>query len=57
VLLRPGSGLQEREVKRHCLEKLAPYKVPKFVEFVNSLPRTPSGKVQRVALQTAGESR
>jgi acyl-CoA synthetase (AMP-forming)/AMP-acid ligase II len=57
VLLRPGSGLQEREVKRHCLEKLAPYKVPKFVEFVNSLPRTPSGKVQRAALQTAGESR
>jgi acyl-CoA synthetase (AMP-forming)/AMP-acid ligase II len=57
VLLRPGSGLKEQQVKRHCLEKLAPYKVPRFVEFVNSLPRTASGKIQRAALQTAGESK
>ena len=50
-IVRPAdSALREQQVKRHCLDKLASYKVPKFVEFVASLPRTPSGKVQRSLL-------
>lgn len=50
-IVRPeGSQLAELHVKRHCLEKLAAYKVPRFVEFVAGLPRTSSGKVQRSRL-------
>jgi long-chain acyl-CoA synthetase len=56
-IVRPaGSPLQELQVKRHCLEKLAAYKVPKFVEFVPSLPRTASGKLQRAMLSGSRES-
>jgi long-chain acyl-CoA synthetase len=38
-------------VKAHCRSRLAPYKVPREVEFVDALPRTASGKVRRVALK------
>jgi acyl-CoA synthetase (AMP-forming)/AMP-acid ligase II len=56
-IVRPaGSPLQELQVKRHCLEKLAGYKVPKYVEFVPSLPRTATGKVQRAMLAGSRES-
>lgn len=50
VVLRSGCRVDEREVKAHCLQRLAAYKVPKSVEFVESLPRTSSGKVQRFKL-------
>jgi long-chain acyl-CoA synthetase len=56
VVCRPESRLQEQQVRRHCLERLASYKVPKVVEFVASLPRTPSGKVQRTLLQGSLEN-
>jgi len=38
-------------VKAHCRARLAPYKVPREVEFVAALPRTASGKVRRVELK------
>lgn len=37
-------------VKAHCRTRLAPFKVPRHVEFVDSLPRTASGKVRRIEL-------
>jgi long-chain acyl-CoA synthetase len=50
LVLREGATLDERQVKAHCREKLASYKVPKVVEFASELPRTSSGKVQRFKL-------
>ena len=55
IVRRPEATLQEQHVKRHCLENLAAYKVPKFVQFVAQLPRTSSGKVQRSLLQNPQE--
>ncbi|GAB2506720.1 class I adenylate-forming enzyme family protein [Pseudoxanthomonas sangjuensis] len=42
-------------IKAHCRTRLAPYKIPRHVAFVDALPRTASGKVRRVQLmeQTA----
>ena len=34
-----------RDVKRHCMARLATYKVPQVIEFTDALPRNPSGKV------------
>ena len=50
LVLREGANLDERQVRAHCREKLASYKVPKVVEFARELPRTSSGKVQRFKL-------
>jgi O-succinylbenzoic acid--CoA ligase len=51
VVLGNGSSLTPDELRRHCAESLAGYKVPKRVELASALPRTPSGKVMRRALR------
>ncbi len=45
VVLRPGYEASARELKRHCTEQLAGFKVPQAFEFREALPRNPSGKV------------
>jgi acyl-CoA synthetase (AMP-forming)/AMP-acid ligase II len=45
IVPEPGAALTELDVKRHCNSRLASYAVPQIVEFRDSLPRTPSGKV------------
>jgi O-succinylbenzoic acid--CoA ligase len=50
VVLQPGALAPERvteELRRHCAAQLAPFKVPKRVEVVESLPRTTTGKLLR----------
>ena len=50
VVRAPGSALTEDDVVAHCAASLAPYKVPRSVEFRAELPRTPVGKVRRQQL-------
>jgi long-chain acyl-CoA synthetase len=50
VVLKPGADLSAEELLEFCRENLAPYKVPKSVEFRDSLPKTLVGKVLRRAL-------
>ncbi|HEX4464472.1 MAG TPA: o-succinylbenzoate--CoA ligase [Solirubrobacterales bacterium] len=51
VVLRDGSEVSPDELRRHCAESLAGFKVPKRVELAAALPRTPSGKLMRRALR------
>ena len=51
VVLAPGAEITPDELRRHCAETLAGYKVPKRVELASALPRTPSGKLMRRALR------
>jgi o-succinylbenzoate---CoA ligase len=51
VVLRDGAAVGAAELRRHCAESLAGYKVPKRFEFVSELPRTDSGKLLRQALR------
>jgi long-chain acyl-CoA synthetase len=52
-VVRSGDApVQEADIKAHCKANLANYKIPKFVEFLDMLPRTASGKVQRHLLTT-----
>lgn len=50
VVLAPGSRLDAMQIKLHCRNRLASYKVPKSIEVVEQLPKTASGKVRRVEL-------
>jgi long-chain acyl-CoA synthetase len=50
VVLKPGQTATEDEILAFCKENLAPYKVPRFVEFRDELPKTLVGKVLRRAL-------
>jgi long-chain acyl-CoA synthetase len=51
LVLRPGSALTEDEVREHCAERLARFKVPRSVEFVDELPYSVTGKVRRASLR------
>lgn len=51
IVPRDGVVVDQEMVRTHCAGILAPYKVPKFVEVVESLPRTASGKIKRAALR------
>ena len=50
VVRNSGSSLSENDIKAHCRNRLATYKIPKYVEFIDALPKTSSGKVQRTLL-------
>ena len=47
VVLRDGHSLTQEELRTHCKKQLAAYKVPKKVEFCDSLPKSAVGKVLR----------
>jgi long-chain acyl-CoA synthetase len=50
VVLKPGETATEEEIIEYCRQNLAPYKVPKFVEFRSELPKTMVGKILRRVL-------
>jgi benzoate-CoA ligase len=58
VVLKPGrapSSELEAALKAHVKDRLAPYKYPRWIEFVSELPKTATGKIQRFKLrQQAG---
>ncbi|MBX3464601.1 MAG: AMP-binding protein [Planctomycetes bacterium] len=49
-VVRRDPGLTEAAVLRHCRTRLEDFKVPKHVQFVDSLPKTTTGKVHRASL-------
>lgn len=51
VALRAGVTAGEQDLRRHCLQKLARYKVPRGFRIVAELPRNAAGKVLKQALR------
>ncbi|MBC7728163.1 MAG: benzoate-CoA ligase family protein [Microbacteriaceae bacterium] len=56
VVLKAGSHASEHELKLFVKEKLAPYKYPRQIEFVDDLPKTATGKIQRFKLREREQS-
>jgi acyl-CoA synthetase (AMP-forming)/AMP-acid ligase II len=50
IALKPGAALGEEELMEWCKERMAFFKVPKIIEFRESLPVGPTGKVQKKLL-------
>jgi benzoate-CoA ligase len=54
VVLKPGpspSDALKTALQQHVKEKLAPYKYPRWIEFLDELPKTATGKIQRFKLR------
>jgi fatty-acyl-CoA synthase len=51
VRLQPGSDVTEDEIRAFCDGKIAHYKVPRYVQFVDEFPMTVTGKVQKFKLR------
>jgi len=50
IVLKEGESTTEEEIIEYCRQKLAPYKVPKMVEFRKELPKSAVGKLLRRVL-------
>ncbi|MFC6717495.1 long-chain fatty acid--CoA ligase [Natrialbaceae archaeon GCM10025810] len=55
IVRTPDADVTEEEIKEYCLTNLAEYKHPREVEFVEELPRTTTGKVQKFKLREQEE--
>jgi benzoate-CoA ligase len=51
VVLKSGQAVSAEDLKAHVKHQLAPYKYPRWVEFVTELPKTATGKIQRFKLR------
>jgi long-chain acyl-CoA synthetase len=51
VVLKSGQSVTEQEIIAHCQDRLGKYKCPKYIAFLDQLPRSPIGKVLRKELR------
>src|ERR1051325_1587402 len=51
IVRKPGASIRETELIVFCKERLAAYKAPKTVQFMDSLPHTEVGKVNKVKVK------
>ena len=51
VILKNGVEMSEEEIREFCRGKIANYKIPKYVKFVDSYPMTASGKIQKFKMR------
>ena len=54
IVLKPGGRPTPEEVLDYCRPRMPHFAVPRFVEFVPELPKTPTQKVQKAKLREAG---
>jgi crotonobetaine/carnitine-CoA ligase len=54
VVTQPGTTLTAEELLDHCQDRMAYFAIPRFVRFVDELPKTPTLRVQKYKLREAG---
>jgi long-chain acyl-CoA synthetase len=57
IVQRPGQTATAEEIIAFCKERLAPYKVPKLIEFRDALPKSVIGKILRKILREEEEAK
>jgi fatty-acyl-CoA synthase len=51
VVLKAGAQVTGQEIVEFCKERLARYKAPKSIDFLEALPKNPSGKILKKELR------
>jgi fatty-acyl-CoA synthase len=51
VIARPGTSLTEDSLKEFCRGKIAHFKIPRYIKFVDAFPMTVTGKVQKFKMR------
>ena len=51
IKLKPGHAPSEDEIRQFCRGRLAHYKVPRYVKFVDAFPMTVTGKIQKFIMR------
>jgi len=50
VVVENGISLTKNDILKHCSKYLEPFMVPKYIEFIDALPKTSNGKIDKKAL-------
>jgi benzoate-CoA ligase len=56
VVLKPGATASDEALKAFVKDRLAPYKYPRVIEFIDELPKTATGKIQRFRLRDSANA-
>jgi fatty-acyl-CoA synthase len=51
VLVEPGQSVTEEEIKEFCKGKIAHFKIPRYIKFVNEFPMSVTGKIQKYKMR------
>jgi len=51
IRLMPNESATEEEIREFCRDRIAHFKIPQYIRFVDSFPSTASGKVQRFRIR------
>ena len=51
IKIRPGSTVTEDEIRHFLTEKVAYFKVPRYIKFVEQYPMTVTGKIQKFRMR------
>lgn len=57
VVCRPAARVSPAELIDHCMANMAGYMTPRYLQFVDSLPKTPTEKVEKFRLRSIGVTR
>jgi fatty-acyl-CoA synthase len=53
IKLRPGATATAEDIRAFCSGRIAHYKIPRYVEFVDAYPMTVTGKIQKYQIRAA----
>jgi fatty-acyl-CoA synthase len=53
IILKPGQVATEEQIRGYCRDRIAHYKVPRYVRFVEAFPMTVTGKIQKFVMRDA----
>ena len=51
IVPTPGIELTEKEVRKYCTANMETFMIPKYIEFMDNLPKTPNGKIDKKQLK------
>ncbi|MCY1239489.1 3-[(3aS,4S,7aS)-7a-methyl-1,5-dioxo-octahydro-1H-inden-4-yl]propanoyl:CoA ligase [compost metagenome] len=51
IVLKPGARATEDEIRDFCRDQIAHYKIPRYIRFVDEMPMTITGKVQKFVMR------
>jgi carnitine-CoA ligase len=54
VVLKPSMSLSPSDLHAYLTENMAKFMVPRYIEFTDALPKTPTEKVRKIELREAG---
>jgi fatty-acyl-CoA synthase len=51
VIVKPGESLTESELREFCQRRIASFKIPHYIKFVDAFPMTITGKIQKFKMR------